>query len=488
MNIKYTRLFIILIVASILYLFPVLTIDANYVKGSNTLSIQAYHTAVFFISVIACIIAGVMPIGAIGLISIALFALINPTNVASSKESIKLALSNINNSTIWLIVVAYLIARGFLKTGLGKRIALYMIKIFGKSPIGLAYGLMFSDLIIAPGTPSNTARCGGIVYPIANSLARQYESTPENNPKKLGTYLMSFIGNSNDLTANLFVTASSINLVVIGLAAGITGHHISWLEWFKAASVPTIIGLILLPFVVYVLAKPELKKTPLASQYAKEELIKLGKITKDELILCATMIFLLILWIFGKSLGVDATTTALLGLSILLLTKVLSWDDVKKESSAYDTLIWFAALLMLAAQVKNTGFVDYLGFCISSVLKESLTGVHWSVILIILNAIFIYIHYFFASGNAKVLATYSVFLTVAISLNVPPLAAAFMFAFSCHLSCSLTQYTHAKAPILYGSGYVPTATWWKVGFFVSLINQIIFASAGLLWLKFLGIY
>ncbi|MFJ5438716.1 DASS family sodium-coupled anion symporter [Pectobacterium brasiliense] len=452
------------------------------------LSPAAWHSAVLFVATIVSIVANVLPIGAIGIISITLFALTYAAGDTTASGAIQTALSDLNSSLIWLIVVAFMIARGFIKTGLGRRIALQMIRMLGKRTLGLAYGLAFADLVLSPAMPSNTARCGGIIYPIADSLARSFDSKPEDASRsKIGTFLITCIGNVNDLTAALFMTAYTGNLLAVKLAAN-AGVTITWGSWFLAALVPCLISLAVVPLLVYWLTKPEIRHTPDAPKLAVAELAKMGNMSRGEWLMAFTVVLLLVLWIFGDKLGVDATTASFVGLSFLLLTGVLSWEDVKSEKGAWDTLIWFAALLMMANQLKKLGFTNWFGDLIGSNIGHLMQGTSWVLVLLLLNAAYFYTHYFFASGNAQIAALFAVFLGVGINLNIPAVPMAFMLAFTSSLYCSLTQYTHARGPILFGAGYVPTAVWWRTGFVVSLVNQAIFMSAGLLWWKVIGLY
>ncbi|MDX6916825.1 DASS family sodium-coupled anion symporter [Pectobacterium carotovorum] len=452
------------------------------------LSPAAWHSAVIFVATIVCIVANVLPIGAIGIISITLFALTYAAGDKTPSGAIQTALSDLNSSLIWLIVVAFMIARGFIKTGLGRRIALQMIRLLGKRTLGLAYGLAFADLVLSPAMPSNTARCGGIIYPIADSLSRSFDSKPEDASRgKIGTFLITCIGNVNDVTAALFMTAYTGNLLAVKLAAN-AGVTITWGSWFLAALVPCLISLAVVPLLVYWLTKPEIRHTPDAPKLAVAELAKMGNMSRGEWLMAFTVILLLVLWIFGDRLGVDATTASFVGLSFLLLTGVLSWEDVKSEKGAWDTLIWFAALLMMANQLKKLGFTNWFGDLIGSNIGHLMQGTSWVLVLLLLNAAYFYTHYFFASGNAQIAALFAVFLGVGINLNIPAVPMAFMLAFTSSLYCSLTQYTHARGPILFGAGYVPTAIWWRTGFVVSLVNQAIFMSAGLLWWKVIGLY
>lgn len=265
-----------------------------------------------------------LPIGAVGLIGITVFALTYAAGSKTASDAILVALSDLNSSLIWLIVVAFMIARGFIKTGLGRRIALQMIRLLGKRTLGLAYGLAVADLILSPAMPSNTARCGGVIYPIADSLARSFDSRPEDESRnKIGTFLITCIGNVNDVTAAMFMTGYTGNLLAMKLAAN-AGVTLAWGSWFVAAVVPCLASLIIVPLLVYWLTKPEIKYTPDAPELAKSELAKMGNMTRSEWIMAATVVLLLVLWIFGDALGVDATTASFVGLSFLLLSGVLA--------------------------------------------------------------------------------------------------------------------------------------------------------------------
>lgn len=459
-----------------------------HLNPPSGLTAPAWHTAVLFVATIVAIVANVLPIGAIGIISITLFALTFAAGDNTASGAIQTALSDLNSALIWLIVVAFMIARGFIKTGLGRRIALHMIRLLGKRTLGLAYGLAFADLVLSPAMPSNTARCGGVIYPIADSLARNFGSNPDDASRsKIGTFLVTCIGNVNDVTAAMFMTAYTGNLLAVKLAAN-AGIAITWGSWFLAAVVPCLISLIIVPPLVLLLTRPEIRRTPDAPRLAAADLKAMGPMTRGEWLMALTVVLLLVLWIFGDRLGVDATTASFVGLSVLLLCGVLRWEDIKSEKGAWDTLIWFAALLMMANQLKRLGFTIWFGDLIGGNISHLMAGTSWILVLLLLNAAYFYTHYFFASGNAQIAALYAVFLSVGVNLGIPPVPMAFMLAFTSSLYCSLTQYTHARGPILFGAGYVPTAVWWRTGFIVSLVNQAVFMTAGLVWWKIIGFY
>ena len=240
-GVNWLPLILILIIAAILW----------QLTPPTGLSAPAWHSAIIFVATIASIVAKVLPIGAVGIIGITVFALAYAAGDKTASGAITTALSELNSSLIWLIVVAFMIARGFIKTGLGRRIALQMIRLLGKRTLGLAYGLAFADLILSPAMPSNTARCGGVIYPIADSLARSFDSRPEDESRsKIGTFLITCIGNVNDVTAALFMTGYTGNLLAVKLAAN-AGVTLTWGSWFMAALLPCLVSLLIVPVLVY---------------------------------------------------------------------------------------------------------------------------------------------------------------------------------------------------------------------------------------------
>lgn len=477
--VKWLLLLIIAAISAIFWLF---------VTPPEGISIQGWRTTILFVATIACIVAEIMPIGAIGLLAITVFAVLSPSGATTGAESIKIALSELNSGLIWLIVIAFMIARGFIKTGLSKRIAYYLVKIMGKNTLGLAYGLSLTDIVLAPAIPSTTARAGGVIYPIADALCLNFNSNPKDESRtRIGTFLMLTISHVNDITSAMFLTAFTGNLLAAKLVTTSLGITLGWGQWFVASIAPCLVSFFVIPLVIYLLTNPELKKTPEAPKVAAEELKKMGKISKYEIIMSVTIILLLVLWIFGGSFGINSTTTAFIGLSILILSGVLSWEDIKGEKSAWDTLIWFAALLMIAGQVNKLGVTKWLGDTIGGAVQGHLGESSWVFILVVLCVAYVYLHYFFASGNAHIAALFPVFLSIAIALGVPTLIAIFALVICTNYFGSITQFANARNPLLFAEGYIPVKTWWKVGFICSVVNLIIIFTVGLLWWKIIGL-
>jgi divalent anion:Na+ symporter, DASS family len=439
---------------------------------------QAWHLLAIFVATIVGIITKPLPMGAIALFGIAATAL-------SGTLTISQALSGFGNSTIWLIVVAFFISRGFIKTGLGSRIAYLFMAILGKKTLGLSYGLIATDLVLAPAIPSNTARAGGIVFPLVKASAKAYGSEPDDGTaRKIGAFLMQAAFQGNVVTSAMFLTAMAANPLAAKLAAGM--HiEVTWGGWALAAVVPGLASLVLIPLFLYKIYPPEVKETPGASQLAKEKLAEMGKMHRHEWVMLGVFLLLLFLWIFGDQLArIDSATTALVGLSVLLVTGVLTWKDILHEEGAWDTLVWFAALVMMASFLNELGLIPWF----SKSAQGMVGGVAWGVAFLVLCLFYFYSHYLFASQTAHVSSMYAAFLAVSVAVGTPPLLAALVLGFLSNLFSSLTHYGTGPAPVFFGSGYVELGTWWKLGAMTAVLNLLIWLVVGGLWWKLLRLW
>lgn len=437
----------------------------------------AWHMFAIFVATIVGVIARPLPMGAVtvvGLVATIVTGVLEPAE----------ALSGFSNTTIWLIVVAFFISRGVIKTGLGGRLALFFVSRLGRSPLGLAYGLAATDLVLAPATPSNTARAGGIIQPIVRSISSSYGSEPGPTSRRIGSYLTSTAFHVNTVTSAMFLTAMAGNPLAAQLA-GDQGVDISWGTWALAAIVPGLVALVVVPLVVRAVDPPEVRRTPEAAERARTALRALGPLSAGEKVMTGTIVGLLLLWTLGDALlDVSATTTALIGLVALLLTGVLTWDDVKRETQAWDTLVWFAVLVMMATQLNALGLIPWL----SGEMAALVGDMGWQQAFVLLTLVYFVSHYLFASNTAHISAMYAAFLATSIMAGAPPVFAALVLGFISSLFASLTHYSTGPAPVLFGSGYVPVLRWWRTGGVVALGNIGIWMGVGGLWMKAIGLW
>ncbi|KAH7859809.1 hypothetical protein Vadar_005735 [Vaccinium darrowii] len=451
------------------------------VPKPSRVSKQGWQLLSIFLATISGLVLRPLPIGAWA------FACLTIT-VLTKTLAFSDAFAAFTNQVIWLIVASFFFSRGFMKTGLGDRIALYFVKVLGKSSLGLAYGLALCELLICPAVPSTTARAGGIFWPIIKSLAAEADSRPNDaSAKKLGAYLIQSQLQSSGNSSAVFVTAAAQNLLCIQLAKSL-GVKIpnQWISWFKAASLPALISLSATPFILFKLFPPEIKETPDAPVMARQKLEQMGPVTRNEWVMIGSMLLTVALWIAGQALDMASVVAAMLGLSILLLLGVLDWDDCLSEKTAWDTLVWFGVLVGMAAQLTTLGIVSWISDGVAKSLKSHSLG--WPAAFFILQAAYFSVHYLFASQTAHVAALYSAFLGMQLAANVPGLLAALALAYNTNLFGALTHYSSAQSVVYCGGGFVKLPDVFRLGILMALFNISIWVLVATPWWKILGLY
>ncbi|MCK5895071.1 MAG: DASS family sodium-coupled anion symporter [Endozoicomonadaceae bacterium] len=434
------------------------------------LDTNAQYFVAVFIGVIIALILEPIPAALIGLIGVsfsATFGLVTD----NPKESISWALSGFSNSVIWLIFTAFMFALGYKKSGLGKRISLLLVKSLGKTSLGLGYAVALADGILSPFMPSNTARSAGTIFPIAINIPQMFNSTPENEPKKIGAYISWVAIATTCVTSSMFLTALAPNLLAVSLVEENAKIVISWGEWFTTLALVMVPLFLAVPFITYIVYPPEQKNFPEAPVWAASELNKIGSISKKEITMLGLATLALFMWIFGNQIGVNSTTAALTILCLLILTDVITWDDVISNKAALNILIWFATLVAMAGGLKKVGFLYWA----ATLISENLLGLPPATIAILLVILFFLFHYLFASVTAHVVALLPLFLTVAANLIPEEMMPSFSLLLVGTLGIMgiITPYATGPSPIWYGAGYISQATWWKLG----LVFGVIYLSA-----------
>jgi DASS family divalent anion:Na+ symporter len=458
----------------------------------DTVDINAWRLLGIFIGTIVAIIGKALPMGGAAIIGILCVAISQVTNPGKPGAAMADALSGFSNTLIWLIGISFFISRGFIKTGLGARVAYHFVRVFGKKTLGISYGLSFAELVLSPVMPSNTARGGGVMYPINRSISESMGSFPdEESRRKLGAFLTLVAYQVNIITSAMFITATAPNPLVTAGIKDIAGITVSWSDWAIAALVPGLLALLVVPAVLYFIFPPEIKSTPKASEFAAKKLVEMGVMKVEEWIMVGVFVVLLSLWAGVPALisdnpmfAVDPTAAAFVGLGILLFSGVLTWDDLLKEKGAWDTVTWFASLVMMATFLNKLGVIAWFSGEVQGSIKGM--GLGWVEASAILVLIYVYIHYFFASNTAHISALFASFFGVGVALGAPPLMFGLFLGFASSLCASLTHYGTGSAPVLFGSGYVSMSEWWKFGFITSVVNLLVWAGGCAVWWKILG--
>ncbi|KAI5056727.1 hypothetical protein GOP47_0028545 [Adiantum capillus-veneris] len=451
-----------------------------FIPAPSGVSKNAWQLLSIFLATIVGIITQPLPLGAVALMGLGACVLTKTLTFAA-------AFSSFGDPIPWLIALAFFFARGFIKTGLGNRIAYQFVRLFGKTSLGLGYSLVFSEALLAPAIPSVSARAGGIFLPLVKSLCIACGSrVGDGTEEKLGSWLMLTCFQTSVISSAMFLTGMAANPLSVNLIAGAIGQTIGWTDWAVAAFVPGLVSLLVVPLLLYVIYPPTVKNSPDAPKLAKEKLEAMGPMSKNEIIMSATLLVTVGLWVFGGAIKVDAVTAAIMGLSVLLISGVVTWKECLGEAVAWDTLTWFAALIAMAGYLNKYGLIAWFSQTVVKVVGG--LGLAWQPAFGILVLLYFYSHYFFASGAAHIGAMLTAFLSVATALGTPPLFGALVLSFLSNIMGGLTHYGIGSAPVFYGANYVPLSKWWGYGFLISIVNIVIWLGLGGVWWKVLGLW
>ena len=466
---KYWKALVPVVAGAVLLLLPI----------PEGLKPNAWYYFALFVAVIIALILEPIPAAAVGLIGVTA-ATVSLLVVPKPADAIKWALSGFQDGTVWLIFVAFMFALGYEKTGLGRRVALNLVRWLGKKTLGLGYAVALADLVLAPFTPSNTARSGGTIFPVIKNIPPLYGSEPGPTARKIGAYLMWTAFATTCLTSSMFLTGLAPNLLALSLVKTTAKIDISWTEWFMGMAPVGVLLFIFLPWLVYKIYPPELKSSPDVPIWAGEELKKMGRVSFKEISMALLALLALGLWIFGGDL-INATTVALLVLSLMVMTRIVEWDDVLAHKQAWNVLVWFATLVTMADGLNKVGFLKWF----AGGSAAALSGYSVMTIVIALTVIYFVVHYMFASLTAHTTALLPVLLTAAIAVpDMPVKLISLLFCYTLGLMGIISPYATGPGPIYYGSGYVSRKDFWRLGLIFGAIYLAAILLIGIPYLRY----
>ena len=458
---------------ALLLLFLALTL---LVPRPESITPQGWRTFAIFV----CVIAGM----AIQPMSGAALVILGLTAVTANGVPMREALGGFAEPSVWLVLAAMFMARAIFDSGLARRLALLFIRRFGGSSLGIAYALVMTDVTLATGVPSITARSAGIVLPIGRSIAELFGSTPGPTAPRLGRYLIAAMYQGSAVACAMFLTGQASNVLAAGLAAKLAGVDVTWSGWLVAASVPGLASCLAVPWVVHKVVPPEITHTPEAAAFAARELATLGPVRRQEGITMAVFAGVGLLWLTTGWHRLDVTLVAMLGLSVMLITGVLRWEQVIAERAAWDVFIWYGGLLKMGELLNATGVTTAFATAVGGLLG----GVGWFTVLVVVLVLYFVTHYFFASITTHMLALFPPFTTLLIGVGVPPTLAVYSLMCLANLPAGLTHYGTTTGPILFSQGYVTLGEWWRTGAIVGAVNLAIWLVVGVAWWRVLGFW
>jgi DASS family divalent anion:Na+ symporter len=461
----------------LLALFAIYAVIAHVLPRPSSLSPEGWRVTAIF----AATMVGMMlrPLPGAALVIMGLSAMVAVAGVPIAR-----ALSGFAAPPVWLVLLAMLLARVLQDTGAARRIALLFVRLFGRSSLGLSYSLLATDVTLAVGIPTISARSAGIILPVARSIAELYGSSPGPTAPRLGKFLMASLYQGSVVACAMYLTGQASNVLAAKLAADVAGIDVTWSSWFLAGVAPGLVSCLVVPFLVYRMLPPEIRETPGASEYARSELEKMGPLRGEEALSLAIFAVMAAVWVTSGWHGIDVTLVAFLAISLFLLTRLLSWEKVVSESAAWDILVWYGGLFTLGEILNETGVTT----AFAQAVRSATSGFAWYLVLPVALFIYFYAHYGFASITTHLLALLPPFLAMLIAAGTPPGLAVYSLICLANLTAGLTHYGTTTAPIVFAQGYLRVDEWWRVGLIASFVNLAIWMTVGFVWWKLVGFW
>ena len=453
---------------------------------------QAWHYFALFAAVILALILEPIPAAAIGMIGIAVAGVMRYVDPDPAK-SISWALAGFSDRTVWLIFGAFVFSIGYAKSGLGRRVALQLVRLLGRKTLGLGYAVMLADLALAPGTPSNTARSGGTIFPVIRNIPDLYGSAPGPTARRIGSYIMWVAFATTCVTSSMFVTALAPNAAALAIVKQTAKLDVTWTQWFLGFLPVALPLLVLLPLLVYWVYPPEIKASDEVPAWAAQELARMGAVKLQEIVMACLVVFAVFLWIVGSNKGIrlplvganfiDATGVVLVVIAGMIVFRVVEWDDILGSKGAWNVLAWFATLVALADGLNKVGFVTW----VARIVASHLGGISPIAVMAILVAFFFFIHYMFASLAAHTAAVLPVILASGMAVpGMPVKAFAMLLCFSLGIMGVITPYATGPGPVYYAGGFISRKAFWSLGLLFGLIFIAALLLIGLPWLTFIA--
>jgi citrate:succinate antiporter/L-tartrate/succinate antiporter len=448
------------------------------------LSADAWHYFAVFAAAIAALMLTRLPGGAIGLVAVSLITASGYVDHDPAK-SIGWALGSFADTTVWLTFGAFLFAVGYRRSGLGRRIALNLVRLLGRRTLGLGYAIALSDLALAPGTPSNTARSGGTIFPIVSQIPPLYGSEPGPTAQRIGTYVMWTAFASTAVTSSMFITALVPNAAALALAKQTFGLDVSWTGFTLGFAPAGALLLLLVPLLAHALARPSIREGQATVNWAAAELNRMGPVSRTEWTMAGLVLLAIGLWVGGSNprialplLGsnfIHPTAVVLLIASAMWLLRVVSWDDLVGDREAWSVFLYFAMMLTLADGLNRTGFIGWFARRSTGPMQ----GIDPQIAMAMLLALFFWSHYLFASITSHALAVLPVVLAVAQGMpGVDAPLLALLCTYSLGLMGVISPYATGCAPIYAASGYIGQLRFWLLGacfgsvYFIALLGIV----------------
>lgn len=394
--------------------------------------------------------------------------------------SLNEAFSGYANTSLWLIVIGFIMAACMENSGLSKRIALFLVNAAGGSATKVYWAIALVMAVMTFLVPSITARTL-LMLPIILGIGTAFEAKPgQSNIVKALIFIVAMSGTMMSIGV---LTAHVGNPITVGLIQSATKQTISWSEWFRVGAFPAFSVAAISVFVLRLLWPPEIKNLGQGQDYIKRELAALGKFSPKEIYTLAVFLFTLILWATDSIHKVNVAIVGLLAIILLIWPKVgvMSWKEAQQKVPWNVFMVYGAGLSMGTALV-SSGAAKWL----AGTMLGPIVSMSHSLQMIILIWIVTILQVFFTGGGPKTTALTPIVIAHAVAIGADPLVFALVLGMNMQHQYLLPVSNMPNA-VAMGTGHITTGELIRTGAVMSLLGAAYMTLMVLTYWNWIGV-
>ena len=456
------------------------------IDPGNLLSPEARATAAIGGLMAVWWMTEAVPLPVTSLLPIVLFPLAGVLTVES-------ATAPYASKFVFLFLGGFLVARAVERWNLHRRIALLTVFAAGTDPRRLIAGFMVATGLISMWI-SNTAATV-MMLPIGLSLVRLLQPRLNlaggtvRDGKHFASAMMLGIAYAASIGGTATLVGTPTNLFLAGFAAD-RGITIGFGRWMLFATPLSAALLFSAWFLLSCVVLPIRMTQSLGGRdLILDELRKLGRLSRGEMIAAVVFIATALLWIFREPLTesawlvarlpalsqLDDTVIAMLAAISLFFIPVdwrrgtfaLDWDTA--ATIPWGVLLLFGGGFSLAHAVSESGLAEWLGSHIAYLSDAP----SWLLVLVVTTMLVFLTE--MTSNTPTVAAFMPILHVVALQLKIDPLLLMVPATISASMAFMLPVATPPNA-IVFGSGYVTIGEMARSGFALNLASIVLIVS------------
>lgn len=432
--------------------------------GKMALAVGAFAIIIWVTSAVEGAMSGIM-----------IVFLLCVTKAASAK----VAFSGFANTSLWLIVIGFLMAGIMERVGLSKRIAIYLISLAKGVSFRIYLAITATMALMTFFVPSITARTL-LMLPIILGIGASFNAVPgRSNIVKALLYIVAMSGTVMSIGV---LTAHVSNPITVGMIQDATGQTVTWSQWFILGGPPAFLLGFALVFVFRFLFPPEVDRIENCNAYVQGELEKLGPVSGKEKYTLGVFILTLILWATDAYTGFSVISVGMLSVILLLFPHygVLTWKDVQNKIP-WHVFVLYGGGLSLGAVLVSSGAAAWIANTVFAPLQVfSLTTQIIALIWIVTI-----MQVLFTGGGPKATALMPIIIAYAISIGADPVIFALLLGMNMQHQYLLPVSNMPNAVIV-GTAHIKSTELMRTGLIVSIIAATFFSITALTYWHWIG--